>query len=259
MNFALSDDQREIQALARDVAQAEIEPNAGAWDREHRFPVELYAKLAELGLMGVCVPGELGGAAPTSSRTSSYSRSSRAADAVSGVTVAGAHERLHAADLAFWAARSRASASCHRSRAARRSARSRSPSPRPGSEAGALRNARRRGRRRLDDHRREAVDHERQSTRAPSHRSPRASPRSRERAASPPSCSTPSTSEVTREEEKLGLNSSSTADLVLEGAHVGRDGCCTRKGAASPVAMATLDGGPDRDRGAGPSESRRPA
>ena len=62
MDFALTADQREIQALARDVAQAEIEPNAAAWDREHRFPTELYAKLAELGLMGVCVPAELGGA-----------------------------------------------------------------------------------------------------------------------------------------------------------------------------------------------------
>jgi alkylation response protein AidB-like acyl-CoA dehydrogenase len=62
MDFALTADQREIQALARDVAQAEIEPNAAAWDRDHRFPIELYAKLAELGLMGVCVPGELGGA-----------------------------------------------------------------------------------------------------------------------------------------------------------------------------------------------------
>src|SRR4029450_2862186 len=51
-----------MQALARDVAQAEIEPNAAAWDREHRFPTELYGKLAELGLMGVCVPAELGGA-----------------------------------------------------------------------------------------------------------------------------------------------------------------------------------------------------
>src|SRR4051812_11215744 len=62
MDFALTADQREIQALGRDVALAEIEPNAAAWDREHRFPVELYAKLAELGLMGVCVPAELGGA-----------------------------------------------------------------------------------------------------------------------------------------------------------------------------------------------------
>ncbi len=62
MDFSLTDDQREIQALAREFAQAEIEPNAAAWDREHRFPTELYPKLAELGLMGVCVPAELGGA-----------------------------------------------------------------------------------------------------------------------------------------------------------------------------------------------------
>src|SRR5918992_3701226 len=62
MDFSLSDDQREIQALAREVARAEIEPHAADWDREHRFPRELYERLAELGLMGVCVPEELGGA-----------------------------------------------------------------------------------------------------------------------------------------------------------------------------------------------------
>jgi alkylation response protein AidB-like acyl-CoA dehydrogenase len=62
VDFSLTDDQREIQALAREFAQAEIEPNAAAWDRDHRFPTEVFAKLAELGLMGVCVPAELGGA-----------------------------------------------------------------------------------------------------------------------------------------------------------------------------------------------------
>src|ERR671915_1170565 len=62
MDFSLSDEQREIQALAREFAQAEIEPHAADWDREHRFPRELYGKLAELGLMGVCVPEEYGGA-----------------------------------------------------------------------------------------------------------------------------------------------------------------------------------------------------
>src|SRR5215211_2368261 len=59
MDFSLTDEQREIQALAREVARTEIEPHAASWDREHRFPVELYGKLAELGLMGVCVPEEL--------------------------------------------------------------------------------------------------------------------------------------------------------------------------------------------------------
>jgi butyryl-CoA dehydrogenase len=62
MDFALTDDQREIQALARDFADAEIAPQAAAWDREHRFPREVFAGLAELGLMGVCVPEEYGGA-----------------------------------------------------------------------------------------------------------------------------------------------------------------------------------------------------
>src|ERR687888_540650 len=62
MDFALSDEQREIQALARDFARAEIEPYAAEWDRDHHFPRELYSKLAELGLMGVCIPEAYGGA-----------------------------------------------------------------------------------------------------------------------------------------------------------------------------------------------------
>src|SRR3954447_10679518 len=62
MEFTLGDDQREIQALARDFARDQIEPNAAAWDREHGFPRELLGKLAELGLLGVCIPEEYGGA-----------------------------------------------------------------------------------------------------------------------------------------------------------------------------------------------------
>ena len=62
MDFELSADQREIQALTRDFARAEIEPHAADWDRDHHFPRELYGKLADLGLMGVCIPEEYGGA-----------------------------------------------------------------------------------------------------------------------------------------------------------------------------------------------------
>src|SRR5437764_13882031 len=62
MDFELAADQREIQALTREFAAAEIEPYAAEWDREHRFPRDLYAKLGELGLMGVCIPEEYGGA-----------------------------------------------------------------------------------------------------------------------------------------------------------------------------------------------------
>jgi alkylation response protein AidB-like acyl-CoA dehydrogenase len=62
VDFQLTDDQREIQALARELAREEIEPHAADWDREHAFPRELYGKLAELGLMGVCIPEDYGGA-----------------------------------------------------------------------------------------------------------------------------------------------------------------------------------------------------
>src|SRR5205807_7024539 len=62
VDFELTQDQREIQAVTRDFARGRIEPNAAAWDREHTFPRDLFAQLAELGLMGACVPEEYGGA-----------------------------------------------------------------------------------------------------------------------------------------------------------------------------------------------------
>jgi alkylation response protein AidB-like acyl-CoA dehydrogenase len=62
VDFELTSEQREIQALARELAAAEIEPHAAEWDRAHGFPRELLARLAETGLLGVCVPEEHGGA-----------------------------------------------------------------------------------------------------------------------------------------------------------------------------------------------------
>ena len=58
----LTDDQREIRDLARRFADEQIAPHAAQWDRDHTFPQELFAELGELGLMGVCVPEEHGGA-----------------------------------------------------------------------------------------------------------------------------------------------------------------------------------------------------
>src|SRR4051812_15447168 len=62
VEFELTPEQREIQAVARELATAEIEPYAADWDRAHAFPRELLDKLAELGLLGVCVPEAHGGA-----------------------------------------------------------------------------------------------------------------------------------------------------------------------------------------------------
>jgi alkylation response protein AidB-like acyl-CoA dehydrogenase len=62
VDFELTAEQREIRALAREFADAEIAPNAAAWDRDHSLPRDLLTRLGEVGLMGVCVPEGLGGA-----------------------------------------------------------------------------------------------------------------------------------------------------------------------------------------------------
>jgi butyryl-CoA dehydrogenase len=58
----LSPEQEEIRALARRFADEKIAPRAAEWDRGHVFPRDVFAELGELGLMGVCVPEEEGGA-----------------------------------------------------------------------------------------------------------------------------------------------------------------------------------------------------
>ena len=58
----LSDEQREIRDLAKRFADEEIVPHAAGWDRDHTFPRAIFGALGELGLMGACVPVEHGGA-----------------------------------------------------------------------------------------------------------------------------------------------------------------------------------------------------
>ena len=62
MEFGLSETQKMVQQAARDFASRTIAPAAAAIDREERFPREILRGLAELGLMAVNVPEELGGA-----------------------------------------------------------------------------------------------------------------------------------------------------------------------------------------------------
>src|SRR5947208_14990226 len=60
--FNLTDTQKLVQQTARDYAQRSLAPLARQLDREGKFPREQLRELAELGLMGVNVPEELGGA-----------------------------------------------------------------------------------------------------------------------------------------------------------------------------------------------------
>jgi alkylation response protein AidB-like acyl-CoA dehydrogenase len=57
----LTEEQREIQRLARDFALAEIAPNVEAWDRDAHFDRSLVAKLGELGFLGMLIPEEYDG------------------------------------------------------------------------------------------------------------------------------------------------------------------------------------------------------
>src|SRR3954465_3080396 len=59
--FELSDEQRDIQRLARDFADGEVRPIAEEIDREKRFRVEVIKKAGELGLMGIPYAEEHGG------------------------------------------------------------------------------------------------------------------------------------------------------------------------------------------------------
>jgi len=62
MQIELTEEQRLLRDTCREFADRELRPNARRWDREHKFPAEAVQKAFELGLGGVAVPSEWGGA-----------------------------------------------------------------------------------------------------------------------------------------------------------------------------------------------------
>ncbi|MFD1609718.1 acyl-CoA dehydrogenase family protein [Oceanobacillus luteolus] len=61
MNFEFSEEQKMLRKAVRDFTDKEIMPYIAEWDREGKFEPSLFDKLADLGLMGVCIPEEYGG------------------------------------------------------------------------------------------------------------------------------------------------------------------------------------------------------
>ena len=61
MKVIENDNQVMIKQMVRDFAEKEIRPNVMKWDESQEFPVPVFKKLGELGLMGVLVPTEYGG------------------------------------------------------------------------------------------------------------------------------------------------------------------------------------------------------
>lgn len=62
MDFLLSDDERQLQQLARQFTGREIIPHAAELDQTKAFPQEIYEKALKLGLLNLTVPEEYGGA-----------------------------------------------------------------------------------------------------------------------------------------------------------------------------------------------------
>jgi alkylation response protein AidB-like acyl-CoA dehydrogenase len=237
MDFELSAEQREIKTLTREFAEAEIEPHAAEWDREHRFPRELYDRLAELGLMGVCVPEDLGGAGADFLSYILVLEELSRADAGVGVTVA-----VHTSAATLPIVVNGTPEQCERhvpplARGERLGAFALTEAE-SGSDAASLRARAERdgdgwritGRKQWATNARYAgtiivfartdagiscfvVDGDSEGL------------------------------EVSKEEEKLGLNSSSTADVVLDGVRVDADRLLGEEGKGFAIAMQTLDGG----------------
>jgi alkylation response protein AidB-like acyl-CoA dehydrogenase len=242
VDFSLTDEQREIQALAREVADTEIAPHAADWDREHRFPRELFAKLGELGLMGVCVPEELGGAgADFLSYVLVLEELSRA-DAGVGVTVAVHTSAATLPIVAFGTdeQRERFVPPLARGEAIGAFALT---EPGSGSDAGSLRTTA------VADGDGWRISGTKQWCTNGSHASTfllfaRTDAETVGGRGVSAFLLGPEHVEVTREEEKLGLHSSSTADLRLDGGvDVDRDRLLHEERKGFAVAMATLDGG----------------
>ena len=62
MDFSYSENQKMIAQMVRDFSEKEIRPNVMIWDETQEFPLPLFKKLGSLGLLGVLVPEEYGGA-----------------------------------------------------------------------------------------------------------------------------------------------------------------------------------------------------
>lgn len=241
MDFALTEEQREIQALAREFADTEIAPNAGDWDREHRFPRQLFTKLGELGLMGVCVPEALGGAGADFLAYVLVLEELSRADAGVGVTVA-VHTSAATLPIVMFGTEEQ------KARFVPPLARGEGigafalTEPGSGSDAGSLRTTA------TPDGDGWRLSGTKQWCTNGSHASTfllfaRTDPATEGARGVSAFVLDAEHVEVTREEEKLGLHSSSTADIRLDDVRVDGDRLLHEERKGFAVAMATLDGG----------------
>jgi alkylation response protein AidB-like acyl-CoA dehydrogenase len=241
VDFELGRDQREIQALTRDFAREQIEPHASQWDREHHFPRELFTKLAELGLMGVCIPEEYGGAGADFLSYILVLEELSRADAGVGVTVAVHTSAATLPILTFGTEeqKSRFVPPLARGEAIGAFALTEAEA---GSDAGALRStAEPTGDGWTINAAKQWITNGRYA--GTFLLFARTDPDTTSARGVSAFLLDAEHVRITRDEEKLGLNSSATNDIVVEGAQIGRDRLLHDENHGFRVAMQTLDGG----------------
>jgi alkylation response protein AidB-like acyl-CoA dehydrogenase len=241
VDFELTQDQKEIRALTREFARAEIEPHAAQWDRDHHFARDLYTKLAELGLMGACVPEEYGGAGVDFLSYILVLEELSRADAGVGVTVAVHTSAVTLPLLAYGTEEQKSRFVPPLARGEHLGAFALTEAE-AGSDAGAIRT-------KAEPHdggwtitgAKQWITNGRYSGTFLTFA------RTDETTAGARGVSAfvldADHVRVTRDEEKLGLNSSVTNDIVIEGARVERDRLLHEENRGFRVAMTTLDGG----------------
>jgi len=241
VDFDLTQDQKEIQALTRDFAKAEIEPNAAQWDRDHHFPRDLFSKVAELGLMGACVPEEYGGAGADFLSYILVLEELSRADAGVGVTVAVHTSAVTLPLLAYGTDEQKARFVPPLARGEHLGAFALTEAE-AGSDAGALRT-----KAEADADGWTITGAKQWITNGRYSGTFLLFARTDENTAGARGVSAfildAEHVRVTRDEEKIGLNSSVTNDIVIEGAHVERDRLLHQENHGFRVAMTTLDGG----------------
>jgi alkylation response protein AidB-like acyl-CoA dehydrogenase len=240
VDFELTPEQREIQALTRDFARAEIDPHAADWDRKHEFPRDLFAKLAELGLMGACVPEEYGGAGADFLSYILVLEELSRGDAGVGVTVAVHTSAATLPILSFGTDEQKSRFVPPLARGEHLGAFALTE-PEAGSDAGALRtSATPSGDGWTISGAKQWITN---GTYAGTFLTfARTDPSTGSARGVSAFILDAEHVRITRDEEKLGLNSSVTNDIVID-AQVGRDRLLHEENRGFRVAMATLDGG----------------
>ena len=241
MDFELTEEQRQLRSAVVEFARQELNGDVIDRDRTGEFPREAWQKCAEFGLLGLAVPKEYGGAGADFLSYILVLEELSRADAGVGVTVAVHTSATTLPILAFGTEEQRARFVPPLARGEQIGAFALTE-PGSGSDAGSLRTVA------IPTGDGWSISGSKQWITNGSRAGTfvlfaRTDPETA--GARGVSCFVLDADHVrvTREEEKLGLNSSTTSDLVLEGAEVGRDRLLYEEGRGFRVAMATLDGG----------------